>query len=379
MLVQGWLVLDITASPFWVGAVAGLQGAGLVVFGALGGVIADRVNRRNALLVTQLLRALTLLALGLLIVADQIELWHVLVVALFQGLLMAVTLPAGNTLIYDVVGPHRLLNAMAARLTGFNVTRVIGSILAGTLISTLGMGACYLFVAGVSFAAPMMLLFLRVERSTARTAEPVWRNVAERISYAARTGPLRSLLLLSLLMELFGFSYHIMLPVIARDVLEVGASGLGFLAAAGGMGALVGTITVASLGDFRAKGTMLALSGGGAGLCLLLFALSPWFATSLLLVALVGGTLMAYDATMSALLQLLSPDAMRGRIMGLYGLTFGFTPVGGFFAGIVATALSAPFALGLGGTVVLAYVAGFVRPRGRFQQAAEPVLQRSEE
>ena len=156
--------------------------------------------------------------------------------------------------------------------------------------------------------------------------------------------------------EMFGFSYIVMLPVIARDVLNVGVSGLGFLQSAGGIGALVGTISVASLGDFKSKATILAITSSGAGLGLIFFALSPWFITSLIMAFFVGGTIMAYDATMATLLQLVSSDEMRGRVLGLYGLTFGFTPVGGFISGSIATIISAPVAIGMGGVIIVTYV-----------------------
>ena len=127
---------------------------------------------------------------------------------------------------------------------------------------------------------------------------------------------------------------------------------------------------MASLGNFRGKGRLLALTAGGAGLCLVLFGLSPWFALSAVLAAAIGATLMAYDVVMATLLQLLTSDAMRGRVMGLYAFTFGFTPLGGFLAGIVASAVGAPFAVGMGGAIILAYVTGVVRRLSRVREAA---------
>ena len=137
-------------------------------------------------------------------------------------------------------------------------------------------------------------------------------------------------------MEAFGFSHFVMMPVMARDVLEVGPTGLGYLSAASGVGSALSTIAIASLGDFRRKGILLTITALAAGISLILFALSPWFILSLFLVALAGGTLMAYDVTMATMLQLLSDDSMRGRVLGIYGLTFGFTPVGGLLAGSIA-------------------------------------------
>ena len=361
MLAQGWLVLDMTDSPFWVGLVVGLQGVGLVGFGAFGGVLVDRLDRRMALLSVQLAGGTTALAVGLLAVTGNIVLWHMVVAALIQGLLQAVQMPASNTLVYQVVGREKLLNAMAARLMVFNITRIIGSLIAGALITSVSIGSCYLLSAGSSFVAAPLLLPLRGSYRPQTTRESFWRVLSGGVKYAWSSRSIRMLLLLSLLMELYGFSHMVMLPVMARDVLHVGATGLGFLSAAGGLGAMMSTLGVAALGDFKNKGMLLVVTAASAGVFILLFAASPWYPASLVLVAGVGASLMAYDATMGTLLQLLSTDAVRGRIMGLYGLTFGFTPVGGFLAGAIGTLVGVPFAIGLGGAIILAYVAGTTR------------------
>ncbi|MFC1935544.1 MFS transporter [Chloroflexota bacterium] len=367
MLVQGWLVLTLTDSPFWVGLAAGLRGLGVVVFGTFGGVLLDRLDRRKVLVFVQLSIGTVVLTVGLLVLAEQIALWHILISAFLLGVLHAVHGPARNALIYQAVGPHRLLNAMAGRTLAMNVTRIVGAVTAGVFISALGIASCYLFIAGSMYIAPVLLLFMRGAYQSPSKPEPFWHAASEGISYAWANGQVRMLLLVSVLMETFGFSHHVMLPVMARDVLEVGASGLGFLAAASGAGAMVGTLAVAGLGDFRNKGGLLVSSAATAGLFLVLFALSPWYFVSLGLVTVVGASLMAYDVTMGTLLQLLSPDAMRGRVLGLYGLTYGFTPVGGFLAGIIATAISAPFAIGAGGVIIVAYVLRMLGPVGRIR------------
>ncbi len=356
MLAQGWLVLELTDSPLWLGAVAGSRGAGMLTFGALGGVIADRVDRRRALAAMQAARALILLAQGLLVTFGLIDLWHVFIAVTLQGLLQAMVMPLSNALVYDVVGPKRLLNAMATRVTAFNLSRIVGSIIAGVMISEVSVGGSYLLVAGIAVLTPATLWPVKGGKVVRRAAEPLWQNLVGGLSYARRSGSLRTLLSLSILVEMFGFSYVIMLPVIARDVLEVGASGLGYLSAAGGAGALVGSIGIATLGDFRGKVPVMLIAGGAAGVLIALFALSPWFGASLPLVAAAGGALMAYDATMATLLQLLSTDEMRARIQGLYAFTFGFNHLGGFLTGVVAAVVSAPFAVSVGGGAIAVYV-----------------------
>lgn len=365
-LTQGWLVLTITDSPFWVGVVAGLRGAGLVAFGPLGGVIVDRVDRRKALIVAQAIWAQILLVLGILIVTDNIELWHVLIASPILGMVFGVVLPANNALIYGAVGPQRLLNAMASRMVIFNLTRMVGSVVAGALITTFGIGACYIFIASSLGLSGIPLLFVKSNVALSEIRESIWHTFTEGLRYVRRNSQVMGLLALSVLMEMYGFSFLVMLPVIAREVLDVGASGLGLLSAANGFGAFIGTLTLASMGNFKDKATMLTVTSGATGFLLVLFGLSPWFGTSLVLAGMVGGAIMAYDATMATVLQLVSTNEMRGRVLGLYGLTFGFTHVGGFFSGIVATLINAPFAIGFGGLVIVSYVIGFLR-RSRFE------------
>ena len=368
MLGQGWLVLELTDSPFWVGLVAGLQGIGLVGFGAFGGTIVDRFDKRKVLAVVHFGSGAAAIAVGVLFVTGNIALWHLIVAALAQGLLMATQLPASNSLAYQLVGPDRLLNAMATRLAGMNITRVIGSLIAGALISRYDVGSSYLFAGCCSVVGLGLLWFVKGSFQTSIEREPFWRSVKQGIRYAWRAGDIRRLLLLSLIIEAFGFSHFVMMPVIARDVLHVGAVGLGYLSAASGVGSTLSTVTVSSLGDYRNKGKLLVGTALGAGATLVLFAFSTSFTASLVLVAMVGGFLMAYDVTMGTMLQLLSRDEMRGRVLGIYGLTFGFTSVGGFFVGAVATALTASVAVATGGIFVVVYVAVIARSALRITQ-----------
>lgn len=358
-LTLGWLVLVTTDSPFWVGAVFGLEGLGQISFSTIGGVIADRLNRRVVLVVVQISRALIYLALALLVIFESVELWHLLIIGLSQGVLLAAILPSSDALIYDTVGPKRLLNAVAFTNGAFSLSSIFSFILAGFLISAVGIGPTFLVISGVLVLSPLPILRIRTSHSASSMESSFWRNLADGVKYSAESSPIRSLLIFSLLMELFGFSYHIMLPVIARDVLKVGATGLGFLAAAGSFGEVLANLAVASLGDFKAKSLMVALGGASAGIFLIIFAFSSWFPLSLVVASLIGLALGTYDPSMNTSIQLRSSDSMRGRVLGLFNLTFGFTPMGGFLAGIVATALNPSVAIGFGGLVIIAGV-GFV-------------------
>lgn len=362
MLAQGWLVLEITDSPLWVGIVAGLQGLGLVGFGAIGGTIVDRFDKRKVLAVVQFGSGVAAILLGLLAVTGHIELWHMMILAGIQGLFMAIQMPASNSLAYNLVGPSRLLNAMAARLVAMNISRVVGSLIAGVLISSLGTWSCFIFAGSSSLVGMGFLWFISGSFKTNNTLEPIWQATSKGLKYIWMANDIRRLMFLSLVMETFGFSHLVMMSVMARDVLQVGATGLGLLSAASGIGSTLSTLIVASLGDFRRKGLLVTVTALGAGVFLGAFAFSPWFLVSLVTVALAGGCLMAYDVTMGTMLQLLSKDDMRGRVLGVYGLTFGFTPIGGFLAGAIATFMSAPIAVGAGGVLICAYVVSITKP-----------------
>ena len=371
MLALGWLVLIVTDSPFWVGVVSGLRGVGTVGFGLVGGVIVDRVDRRKALMVSQLLAAAVALTIGLLVMTEHIELWHLLVASVAQGMMQAVGMPARNALTYDVVGRRGLLNALALNMMAFNGSRIVGGLISGVLIDTVGVEGVYYLIAASLASGGGVLRLMGGSYLPKGAREPMWRNARDGLAHVRSNGPVRSLLFMSLLMEAFAFSHHVMLPVMARDVLGLEGFGFGVLAAASGVGALVSTAMVANLGDVRSKGKMVALSAGGFGLFLVVFALTPLlpfsFVIAALALVLVGAMSMAYDTTMGALLQLLVPDAMRGRVMGLYVFTFGFTPLGGFVAGAIASVAGAPFAIGLGGGIVLVYVLGHLKPTSRIR------------
>ncbi len=184
--------------------------------------------------------------------------------------------------------------------------------------------------------------------------EPLGQAARAGIKYARANKPIWLLLILSVIVEMFGYSHIALLPIFARDVLDVGAVGLGLLGSAGGVGALVGTLIVGSLGDYSRKGPLLVISTLLSGLFLAGFALSQWYLLSLALIALAGAMLMVYDVTLQTLLLVLSDGQMRGRVQGLFAFTIGSNSLGALLLGSIAAVLSAPFALGLAGGILAA-------------------------
>lgn len=379
-IAQGWLVLSLTQdSALWVGIVSGVRGAGHIGFAILGGVLADRFSRKLVLVNLRFFRAVTLAILAFLIFTESVALWHVLLIAFLQGSADGLMAPSFNGLIYDTVGRNKLMNAIAYVLAAFHITWATGSVLTGHLINSSGIWAAYALASIAFLISIIFLKLMRTSNPQQNLGESVFLSLIEGFKYVAKSTPLRALLILSVLTEAFGFSYLIMLPVIAKTVLHLGPTGLGYLTAAGGVGSLIGTAVVATISESRDKWKLLTIGTLSAGASILLFAASPWYELSLVLVGFIGFSLVTYDAAINTLLQTISSEDMRGRVLGLYGMTWGFTPAGGFAAGSVANITGAPIAVGLGASIILTYtLAVIARMKGYLpndQESFQPEIE----
>jgi MFS family permease len=371
VLSHGWLVLILTNSPFWVGMAVAVRGVSQTLCGVLAGVAADRLDRRRVLITTQGAAAAGAVVVGSLVVAHRIALWEVFVYLVLVGCTTAMNRPAINGLVYDVVGETRLLSASAYQFMAGSLVRVAGALGGGILIDRLGVGANWILIATVYGGAAASIGMLRPPAAQRHAGAPVARALSEGVRYTFQTARLRRLLLLSLSIEGFGFSTNSMLPVMARDVLRVGGIGLGYLVAMNGIGQFASTMLVARRAELRHLGTVVVVAGIGFGTFIVLFALSPWFALSLVLISIVGAMGTAYDTTMSTSFQIGVADAMRGRVLGLYSATFGLSSVGGLCIGAAATVTGTPVALALSGAAVVASGLGLLRRRGSLGRPAD--------
>jgi MFS family permease len=371
VLSHGWLVLLLTNSPFWVGLAVAVRGLSQTICGIPAGLAADRFDRRRVLIVTQAAAAGGAVVIAALVLTHRIALWEVFVYLVVVGGTTAMNRPALSGLVYDVVGEARLLNASAYQFMAGSLVRVAGALAGGVLIDRFGIGANWLLSASVYAGAAASIAVLRPPAAQRARLESAGRAIAEGFRYAFRTARIRRLLLLSLLIEGFGFSTNSMLPVMARDVLRVGGLGLGYLVAMSGAGQFAATMLVARRAELRHLGTVVVAASIAFGTFIVLFALSPWFALSLALIALVGAAGTAYDATMSTSFQVGVADAMRGRILGLYSATFGLSSVGGLFIGAAATIAGTPIALALSGAAVVASGLGLVHRRHAIGRPAD--------
>ena len=371
-MVHGWLALEITDSPFWVGATMGMSGLGITLFSVFGGVLADRLDRRRLVLASQMVQVTIILGLAFLIFSDQVQLWHVLVVAFLDGVVAAVKVPAKMALTLDVVGRERLLSATAANFAAMTVTAIVGPPVVGNIVRSFDIAWAYVMIGGAILVSASLLLNLRGVFRTARPASSPWQDLRQGIHYVFTTPVVRALILMALVTEGFGWAHDSMLPVMARDVLGIGVSGLGYMIAVAAAGATVSTVIVSNMGDVKEKGRLAVVGVGGFGLFLMLFAASPWFPLSMVLLALAYAMGMAYEATVTTLLQVLVPNEMRGRVLSFQTLTWGVTGLAGFHTGAIAGAVGAPLAIAIGGGIVLLNALRLFRGASRLQeQSAE--------
>jgi MFS family permease len=364
VLVQGWLVLSLSDdSPFWVGVSVALNGIGRMIFSIVGGVLGDQLDRRKVVVAAEFASA----AICAVIAATSYLGIATLPLVLATSFVIAGTLAMDMTvtaaLIFDVAGRERILNAVSLRRMTAAPMMIGGSLLVGWLIASAGIWAAYAFVSAALVIAPWVLLRLPPpKRASAGGREPFARSAAEGIKFAANHWQIRTLLLVALGMETFGFSYLTMIPVMAKNVLDVDAIGLGQIAAASGVGAGLAVLGIASLGDFRNKPLLVFSTALGAGVSLFAFALSRSLPLSMLCALLTTGFLTAYDITIGSLLQLVSPTHMRGRIISLHNLVIAFASFGGFAAGAIGSLIGVPVMLALGSAAIVSNLL-FHRPR----------------
>ena len=352
-MAQVWLVLKLTDSGFGLGLVTALQWSPILVFGAWAGVLADRFDKRKLLIFTNVSGGFLSLILGLLTVADVVQLWMVVVIALLMGLVTALDNPTRQTFTLEMVGRERLTNAVSLNTMTFTTARIAGPVIAGLLISFVGIGQCFLLNV-VSFIPITIALFkMKTDELTqAERVEQGPRQVREGLRYVATMPTLKTLLIVMAIVGTLQYNFQVILPLLAKDTFHEGAAGFGLLGAAIGVGMFVGSLSSAAFG--RPSRKILLLAGGSLGVCTLLVAAAPSLLWAAVLLIPLGASSMAFLATINSTLQLNSSDAMRGRVMAMYFVLFlGSTPIGAPLVGWVAETFSPRASVVLGGIATL--------------------------
>jgi len=361
----GWLVLELTDSPFYLGLVDFARFLPLLFFPPLGGILADREDRRKLLLISVAAAAAITVALATFVRLGHIRAWHVLILVFLSGSVFSVYFTIRQSIIPNLVDREDLLNALSLDFAGASVMRILGPSLAGVLISLVGAAYCFYLQAVGYLLALFMFLRLGLQFSGSVVDRTnAWQNFRQQWCYIRQNRTVFDLMVLSAVLIPFGMSYRVLMPVFARDVLAVGPSGLGMLMGASGAGAIAVTLSLATVRDFRHRGLMVLLGALSFGIVLILLSLSRQFLPSLFLLGVGEGMGAMYQTTNNVLLQTMVPDVLRGRITGMYILVWGLLPFGSLWMGTIADLVGAPLAIGFGGAVCALFSIGWgvIRP-----------------
>lgn len=355
----GWLVLEITDSAWLLGVNGFVTAAPTLLFTLIGGAIADRVDRRRLMLVMQFGMLALALLLGTITLLEKIDLRSILIISFLSGLAMAINYPAYQALYPELVKEEDLLNAVALNSAQFNIARAVGPTMAGLALGAVGVAACFYLNAASFLGLIVALLIIRPPQIIHHKGGSVWQAMREGFGFVGERKLILLLLSVSGFLSLFGLPFVILMPVFARDLLGVGASGLGYLMGGAGLGASLGAIVLAYIGEPRNKSRTIIGSAMTFSLALVLFSMSRSFWLSFLVLAVLGAAMVGTLAVINTSIQLLTPPRMRGRVMSMYNLSvLGLAPLGSLQAGAVAETLGARVALGYGGVLCLVYFAG---------------------
>jgi MFS family permease len=354
-VAQSWLVYRLTGSALLLGSVGFASQIPVFLFAPLGGIAADRFNRRHVVIATQVGSMLLAFVLAGLTLFHKVQVWHVFVLASLLGVVNAFDIPGRQSFLVDMVGKEDLMNAIALNSSMFNGARVIGQAIAGILVAKIGEGWCF-FANAVSYIAVIIgLLLMRVQRPVRALMASPFEHMMEGFRFVNQTAPIRALLLLLGVVSLVGMPYVVLMPIFADQVLHGGARGLGILMGATGVGALLGALTLAFREGVKGLGRWVAWCCGGFGASLIVFTISRSFWVSVILLLPVGYFMMLQMACSNTLIQVMVPDALRGRVMAVYSMMFmGMAPIGALLGGALAERLGAPVTVAIGGVASVA-------------------------
>jgi len=353
-VAQAWLVYRLTGSSLLLGAVGFASQIPVFLIAPFGGTVVDRTNRRRLIIATQTTSMLLAAILAWLTLTGRVQKEHIFVLASLLGVVNAFDIPGRQAFLVDMVGKEDLMNAIALNSSMFNGARIVGPAVAGILVAKIGEGWCFAANALSYIAVIIGLVLMKVHCPPRSTSSSPLADIVEGFRWVNSTKVIRALLLLIGLVSLVAMPYTVLMPVFADLILHGGARGLGILMGATGVGALLGALTLASRTGVKGLGRLVALSCGGVGIALILFACSRWFWLSTALLLPVGYCVMLQMACSNTLIQTMVPDQLRGRVMALYSMMFmGMAPFGALFGGALAERVGAPMTVGVGGVATV--------------------------
>jgi predicted MFS family arabinose efflux permease len=350
---QAWLVYDLTRSSFYLGLDAFLAQFPIILLSLVGGVIADRMNRRNLLLISQYIQMTTAFILTALVYTKHVHVWHILCLSFVVGMAQAFGGPAYQALLPSLVGKEDIQNAIAMNSIQFNLARVIGPTIGGIALVKAGAEWCF-GINGISFIAVIISLYMiDVGYIPAKSREPILDSMREGIKFIRKKPGMDSLIVLAFGMTLLAIPLLTFLPVFAREVLHGGPTAFTQLLAFSGAGSVCGGLVVAWAGKIQGQGRTALMVLVGLGVVILAFSLSTYLPLSLALIFLSGGSMMVAMSMVSSLVQNVASDEMRGRVMSVYNVAFrGGMPVGSLLLGRMIPIFTAPVTMAVTGCLL---------------------------
>ena len=348
----GWLVLELTDSPFYLGLAGFFRAIPMLIVSPFGGVLADRLERRKLLIISQAAMGIVAIVLAFMVATHLVHPWHLLVSAFLSGSAMSMNMPARQALVSQLVTKAQLPSAIALNSMSMNSSRIVGPALAGILIGVVGIAGCML-LQGIGYLwsiVNVVQIKVPIHDRKSRGAS-MMQNLVEGFRYCYEQKTVFAMLSLAAMTSIFGQPYMQFLPAYARDVLNLGAGGLGIMMTAVGVGALIGSFVIAGFGTNRQRGKVLLIAAIIFGLSLCFLALTSNVILALVLLAgggFANALLMSLNQT---ILQQTVPDHLRGRVMSVYMLTWGLMPLGTLPIGMIAQTHGTPAAIFVGGFI----------------------------
>lgn len=356
-ITLSWLVYDMSGSAFQLGLINGLRTLPYLIIGLFSGTIADRMDRRLLMLLTQLYLVAITSVMAVLLVSGRSETWHLFVYSFASGAGWAFVWPVRQAVIPTLVPEKEMMSAMALMMSALNFTRLIGPAIGGILLATLGGGGNFTVQAVLYAAVILMIVTMRippVPQAESNRDKSVLGSTIEGLRYVKRNDLVMGLLVLMLVPMTLAMPYMSLLAIFAKDVYHIGETGLGILLSFGGLGSLVGTLALASAGNIKNKGLLMMLTLTGMGATLIMFSWAPWLPLAIVFLMLTSAFQVTFLTVNQAVLQASISDDMRGRIASLYMLQYGFIPLGTLAAGAMADFIGTPVAIAIMGATVTA-------------------------
>lgn len=359
-IARGWLTAELTGDrALALGVIALAWGIPQLLFSLVGGAVADRIEKRRILIVSQVVMGLLALINAILVHTGVIQVWHLFVLGLLQGMVFAFNMPARQALVAEILGDRELMNGVALNNAAMNMTRIVAPSLAGVLIAVhfVGLtGVYYLIAAFYLLVIAGLLRLPRLERTSERPRQAMHKEIRAGLRYIQGNTVLLTLIALAFVATILGMPYMVLLPIFARSVHHVGSEGLGLMSTASGIGALAGSLVIASLTDYPRKAQLQLIAGIGFGLFLMVFALAVSFPLALAGLVIMGFANTGFMAINNTLIMMYAVPEYHGRVMSVYMLTWSFMPIASLPMSLIADQVGAPATLAVAGAFIALFV-----------------------